>query len=103
MNITPVSHVRSHRTGTLRNVTAEEISEVFGFSPNVDDDPYKVENSWAAEVNDFPGCFTDDIFPVAVWDYKGSHHVGEYSCFGDHDVMIALFGRKYVGNYADYY
>lgn len=95
MIITPVQNVQSHRTGTISGMTAEKISALLGFTPNVDDDPYKVENSWAAEVSDLPGYFDDEFFPIAVWDYKGSHHRGQFSCYGQPEVLLSIFGNNY--------
>lgn len=45
------------------NLTVEQISEVLGFSPNVEDDPYKVKYSWGFAING-KEC--------GIWDYKES-------------------------------
>jgi len=87
-DITPVANLTgSHRTGTLYDINVATISEILGFAPNVDDDPYKVVNSWAFEV---------DGIPCAIWDYKGSHHHGQFSTFGPQDIFDELFGSHYV-------
>ena len=87
MKIVPVNDgVASHRTGTLYDINVQTISRILGFEPNVDDDPYKVVNSWAFEV---------DGKPCAIWDYKGSHLRGQFSTFGSHKVFDKLFGSNY--------
>lgn len=88
MKIQPNAQVRSYRTGTLRGITVGEIQEVLGFAPNCEDDPSKVVNSWG---------FTVDGRPCAIWDYKGSHRIGEFSTFGPADVFDKLFGARYFG------
>ena len=79
--------ISSHRTGSLHDINVSIINHVLGFEPNYDDDPDKVENSWA---------FTVDDFACAIWDYNGSHRVGTYSTFGPDDVFADLFGDKYA-------
>lgn len=88
MIIKPVDLRGGHRTGTLSNITVGEITEILGFSPNCDDDPAKVVNSWGFEV-DGRAC--------GIWDYKGSHRIGEFSTFGPHEVFSNLFGARYFG------
>ena len=88
MNIQPVDQLGSHRTGSLRGITVAEIREVLGFAPNCDDDPSKVVNSWG---------FTVDGEHCGIWDYKGSHRIGEFSTFGPHEVLSKLFGARYFG------
>lgn len=89
MNIYPIDHVSSHRTGILTATTVEDISNVLGFQPNVDDDPDKVENSWAFQIG-------DDEF--AIWDWKGSHYAGQFSTYGNHEVLAKLFPENYFGS-----
>ena len=86
MNIIPDSSIQSHRTGTLNNIMRSKIIEILGFEPNIEDDPYKVENSWG---------FTVDGEPCAIWDYRGSHHSNSWSTFGPSDVFVKLFGKCY--------
>jgi hypothetical protein len=87
-DITPVSYLTgSHRTGTLYDINVATIIEILGFAPNVQDDPDKVVNSWA---------FMVDGKKLAVWDYKGSHLSGQFSTYGDHEVMAELFGSNYA-------
>ena len=84
--IVPVNEPGDSRSGTLTNLTAEEISEILGFAPNVKDDPYKVQNSWG---------FSVDGKRCGIWDYKGSHHSNSFSTFGPHEVLCSLFGEHY--------
>ena len=86
MKITPLNQSGSHRTGTLHGITKEQIIEVLGFGPNVDDDSYKVVNSWG---------FKAMNMPFGIWDYKGSHKLNTWSCYGDHEVFKKLFGAYY--------
>jgi len=83
---TVVPHVgteSTHRTGQLRGVTVDYISKKLGFKPNVNDDEDKVVNSW--------GFLLDGKY-CSIWDYKGSHHDGAFSTYGDVSV---IFGDKY--------
>lgn len=88
MQIKPKSKIRgSHRTGTLRNASVDEITKVLGFKSNVKDDPYKVVNSWGFEA---------DGVTCAIWDYNGSHTIGQFSTYGPASVFIELFGADRV-------
>ena len=99
MKFSPSTAIGSSRQGVIRDITAEEIEEIFGFGPNVDDDPYKVVHSWAVDVTDVP--FWNDSDPerhtwtVHVWDYKGSHKFRQFSVCGDPDIMHMIFGDRY--------
>lgn len=86
MKINPVNNVRKSRTGTLQNMDATKIKAVVGFNSNVDDDPDRVVNSWGFEI---------DGENYGIWDYRESHKHGEYSTFGDADVLTKLFGENY--------
>lgn len=87
-DITPVANFTgSHRTGTLYDINASTISKILGFTPNVQDDPDKVVNSWG---------FMVDGKKLAVWDYKGSHFHGQFSTYGDRRVLAELFGSNYA-------
>lgn len=85
--ILPAPAGQTHRTGTLRDVTAGEIEEKLGFAPNVEDDPYKVTVSWA---------FTVDGEFCAIWDYKGSLDFGQVSTYGPEAALRKVFGDKYL-------
>lgn len=86
MKVTPNSQAGSGRTGTLSNITVDEINTVLGFTPNVDDDPDKVVNSWG---------FTVDGHECGIWDYKGSHEWNEFSTGGPDYVFRTLFPNSY--------
>jgi hypothetical protein len=98
MNYTIVkpNHPRSgdYKTGSLERITVEEISKILDMAPNIEDDPYKVVNSWgfnALPDDDKPGSYR-----CGIWDYKGSHHLGKFSTYGEPDVFKFLFGDRYV-------
>ena len=95
MKFSPSDVIGSSRQGRISNITAEEIEEIFGFGPNVNDDPWKVVHSWAVDVSEVPGMFTDDTWTVHVWDYKGSHMFGQFSVCGDPNIMEMIFGDRY--------
>lgn len=89
MQIQPAELNGTHRTGSLENVTKEEIVKALGFEPNVMDDPDKVENSWSFIVT------RDGVqFAAAIWDYKGSHMFNRWSTFGPEWVFKKLFPGK---------
>lgn len=88
IKIIPNPDAVGHRTGVLRDVTVDQINEALGFEPNVDDDPYKVVNSWAAE--------TAEGVRFAIWDYKGSHKFGQFSTFGPDWIFEELFPKNYT-------
>ena len=71
----------SYKQGSI-HATKEQIVEVLGFEPNVEDDPDKVVNSWG---------FTLDGEVAAIWDYKGSELRNEYSYFNP--KVPELFNR----------
>jgi len=52
MKFSPSAVIGSSRQGTIQNITEQEIESIFGFPANVDDDPFKVVNSWAVDVDD---------------------------------------------------
>jgi hypothetical protein len=87
LKIVPVSDVASHKTGRIVGLTKAQIDEILGFKPNVVDDPYKVKHSWAFNVqgND-----------CAVWDWKGSHKLREWSAYGPDAVLRKVFGTSYM-------
>lgn len=82
MNIMPVSIPGSHRTGTIRGYSAEEISLILGFEPNVQDDPDKVSHSWG---------FLADGRQCGIWSYKGSELHKSFSTSGPAEVFEHLF------------
>lgn len=79
--------VGCHRTGTLENYSADEITKILGFKPNCEDDPDKVENSWG---------FKADGVHCGIWDYYGSHKLASWSLYGPKEVFEQLFGKENV-------
>lgn len=100
MKITPINEAGSCRTGTLTNTTVKEINEILGFEPNIEDDPDKVEHSWGFRVKwttlEAKKLNTGNLRSnCGIWDYKGSHRVGQFSTYGDAVVFQKLFGNKF--------
>ena len=86
------------KTGTIFGITVEEINNILGMAPNAEDDPEKVVNSWS--FNAFPDDDKPGWYRCAIWDYKGSHHSGYFSTYGESDVFKFLFGDRYEELYA---
>ena len=87
MIINPINVGGEFKTGALYDINVDTITEVLGFAPNVADDPHKVVNSWGFEI---------DGHKFGIWDYKGSHHAGQFSTYGDAGVLSKLFPAHYV-------
>jgi len=87
--ITPCPICGGGRSGSLKNITAEEIAAVLGFPPNVADDPDKVTSSWSFDCDGRAG---------AIWDYCGSTQRDEFSTCGDDALFVELFGAKYTAD-----
>ena len=87
MNIKPIDTAGASKTGTLYDINVATITQIVGFGPNIDDDPNKVVNSWGFEI---------DGRKFGIWDYKGSHHAGQFSTYGDPGVLSKLFPAHYV-------
>ena len=87
MNIKPIDTAGASKTGTLYDINVATITEVLGFGPNIEDDPHKVVNSWGFEI---------DGQKFGIWDYKGSHHAGQFSTYGNGKVLAKLFPAHYV-------
>ena len=108
MKFSPSVNHGSSRQGIVRDITEQEIEQIFGFAPNVNDDPYKVVHSWAVDVTEVDvwkeASFSNwnDSDPVRhtwtihVWDFKGSHMFGQFSVCGDPDILEMIFGDRYV-------
>ena len=91
--ITPSYAAGSHKTGSWSStLTVDEISEILGFEPNIEDDPDKVEFSWGAVVLDED---TGEESIIAIWDYHGVR----WSTYGDRDVLDKLLSQS-VGRMA---
>ena len=95
MKFSPSTNFGSSRQGIVTNITEQEIEQIFGFGPNVDDDPYKVVNSWAVDVSEVAGMLTDDTWTIHIWDFKGSHMFGQFSVCGDPTILEMVFGDRY--------
>ena len=95
MKFAPSTVLGSSRQGVIRDITEQEIEQIFGFAPNVDDDPYKVVHSWAVDVSEVPWDGHPDIWTIHVWDYKGSHEFGQFSVCGDPVILEMIFGDRY--------
>ena len=88
--ITPDSTVLgTFKTDTLIGVTKEDIVQILGFEPNVQDDTDKVVNSWAFRINGLP---------CAIWDWKGSHEVQRWSVYDPHGMMNMIFEKVYTAS-----
>ena len=81
--ILSVKDVGSHRQHSISGLSVEEIAALIGFPANVEDDPNKVKFSWGFTVNG-KAC--------AVWDWKGSHHLKEFSAYGPVAELRLVFG-----------
>ena len=87
MIIEAYDRVGSHKTGTLNNVTAEDIARVLGFEANCQDDPDKVVYSWG---------FKADGVHCGIWDYYRSYKMNSFSLYGPKEVFEQLFGKENV-------
>lgn len=85
MNIMPISEPGCHRTGEICGYTADQISSILGFAPNVQDDPDKVSHSWG---------FLADGIQCGIWSYKGSEKYNNFSTYGPKNVFDTLFPSK---------
>ena len=81
----------THKTGELRNITADEITAILGFEPNFSDDPDKVVHSWLGRFTYSDG----ERRTFAIWDYKGSHKDNKFSTWGDQELLNGLFHGHY--------
>lgn len=85
MNIMPVNYPGPHRTGEISGYSADEISSILGFEPNVADDPTKVSHSWG---------FLADGRQCGIWSYRGSERMKNFSTYGPAEVFDQLFPAK---------
>lgn len=83
--IKPIDKAGAYRTGTLTATSYEQICQVLGFPPNVEDDPDKVKYSWG---------FSVDGVECAIWDYYSSYKQNVWSLYGPKDVLKKLFGNN---------
>lgn len=82
LSIQPKPVTEYHRTGHLFPITAEEISSLLGFEPNMKDS----ESCWGANIN------SKD---VVVWNYKGSERHKSFCVYGPTHTLEQLFGSLY--------
>lgn len=86
MNITPSSDfISSYKQGSLINTSVAHITAVLGFGPNQQGDGDKVNNCWVFHI---------DGKPFSIWDWKGSERRGQFSYFGDAEILGRLFLGK---------
>jgi hypothetical protein len=89
-----------HRTGTLSNISIDEVTNALGFSPATFAPNYgdgKVMVQWQFEAilaSDIPMAGSRK-FPCAIWDYNGSLAIKELSVWMTDEVGKNLFGKKY--------
>jgi hypothetical protein len=89
--ITPVTEwFSSYRTGGLEGLCMDDIVDIIGFTPNVEDDPDKVQYSWRCRVNGKP---------FAIWDYKGSHHARRWSIYDPEHVATDIFPSDNISKF----
>ena len=91
----------SHRTGTLANVSIDEVNKILGFSATevpkgAGDGKVTVEWRFKATVPcDIPMAGPRDM-PCAIWDYKGSLSFKQLSVWMPPEVGTRLFGANYT-------
>jgi hypothetical protein len=90
----------SHRTGTLTNVSIDEVNKILGFSAteSLDAGDGKVTVEWQFKATvpcDIPMAGPRDI-PCAIWDYKGSLSFNQLSVWMPPEVGTRLFGANYT-------
>jgi hypothetical protein len=90
----------SHRTGTLSNISIDEVNKALGFPPATfakDDGDGKVTVQWQFEAtvpSDIPMAGAREM-PCSIWDYKGSLVIKQLSVWMPPEVGKNLFGEKY--------
>jgi hypothetical protein len=82
--IKPVNEAGDSCNVRIEGLSVAQITKRLGFKPNVQDDPYKVKNSWG---------FTVDGVRCGVWDYKGSEKYNAFSAFGPDEALRKVFGE----------
>lgn len=84
--VVQVDKAGSYRTGTLVDVTYEQIVAVLG-EPNIPDDYEKVRFSWGVTV---------DGQHAGVWCWKGSSIFNRWSIFDPHKVLATAFPQECI-------
>lgn len=85
VTIAPSTSVGSWRQATIY-ADKKAIEKILGFAPNNADDEDKVKYSWT---------FTLNGEPAAIWDYKGSWTIREFSAWGPRELLQQVFGSAF--------
>ena len=91
----------SHRTGTISNITAAEVTQILGFPPAtfaVGDGDGKVLFQWQFEAtvpSAIPMAGAREM-PCSIWDYKNSLAFNQLSVWMPPEVGTRLFGTNYT-------
>lgn len=94
MRIATTGFISSHRTGTLENISREEVQIILNIYGTVEPQMWydeKVTLQWNFIVTDDEG----NEHECSIWDWKGSESFNQYSAFGPHHIMRQLFGAHY--------
>lgn len=83
VNLVKDPMIGSHKTGSISRIDYDDIVTVLGL-PNVQDDFDKVRWSWGFRV-------LPENTPMAIWDWKGSSNMQEWSIYGDPKLWAKLF------------
>ena len=86
LKIVPVADVSSWKTGSIFGLTKADIDRILGFKPNGLRDEYKSEYGWEFNING-SDC--------AIWDWKGSHKLSQWSAYGPDHLLREVFGSHY--------
>lgn len=87
VDILPTEIFQSYKQHSIVGLSATEITAKIGFAANLKDDLSKVKFSWGFTVNG-KAC--------AVWDWKGSHLINEFSAYGPIPELRLVFGDKLI-------
>jgi hypothetical protein len=87
LTIIPLKYMGSSRTGTIKKLDLEQISQILGFYPNeydMDKTPYQ----WAFRLNGVR---------CSIWSYRDSHLLKLHSTCGPYNLLKMIFGDHYEG------
>jgi len=76
----------TYKTGSLHGLTKAQLETILEFQPNMEVDQYKVRWQYG---------FTIGTVFCAIWDWKGSADFGDWSTFGEGEVLKVIFGNNY--------
>ena len=79
----------SHKLGSLKEITAEDITIILDVEP-IEFDDEKVFNQWNFRILFEDGTYTR----AAIWDYKGSQNVDRFSFWCDKEQYAEDVFRK---------